>query len=1490
MVRYKYSGKVGEKISVTTSITDYGDIPEEKWVQPKIVISNVAYRPSGYSKNADQMWGIFTKATGHGSLEYTMEKWLESYDFYIDVYNPTYQGYALYDNNGCGAISGSVPVRITITSDAKTKPTPTPTPSKTRNRTSGCTPCAEMAGEPVQTGTGEYFTDLQTDINLGGPLPLTFTRYYASRLNAEGAVESVLGDNWMHNFDLRLKDITDDSLDVVHSRGKIISFEKSGSDWKLKNAEETVYQLQKDTSGDFYLMDPSKNLVYHFDGTKGYLEEIKDRSENTLTLTRGSSGKITEISDDLGRTLSFTHNSSGNLTQISDGTRTLTYGYTDGALTEFTDALGNTTTYVYDEDNTKLGPLMTYTIYPGGNRHHVQTYDSKGRAAKQEDAFGNVYTFKYDNSKKGKTESTVTDPLGNKTKSAYQDQKVVTRSKDAMGKTSKREYDENDKPTSFTDKLGNTTTITYDEDAGMPASITDAGENTGNLTYGKQEQTFSTVTFTFHNLTQIDYPDGTHENFVYDTKGNQTEMTDQMGNVWSYTYNLRGQVLTEINPEGGVTTFTYNSDGTLASSSDSDIGANTYEYDSLQRLVKTVYPDGSSRQIAYDENDRVTFRTDELSRTTTFAYDTNGNPTTTTLPNGNSIQYTYDKMDRLTETTDRLGNVTATEYDELGRMAFTADPNGNSMSYTYNDNGWITKMTDADGKVWETAYNDVGLVTSETTPLGATVHYEKDATGNTTKTTDPMGNSIRFTYDSRNRVITTTNPNGRKTEYTYDNLGMISGVSHDGLGVAVYARNTLGNLTSITDLNGKVWLFGYTAMGRLALQEDPLGNEWTYTYDSKGSLSTTTFPAGETKTVTYDSVGNITQINYSGKTTHMFTYDSLSRMVSADDIAFTYDAEGNITNTRSGDVDYGATYDDGGRLHTVTYNNGTFTVTYAYNSRDLLTEVTDSLTNTTLEFDYDDDKKLKGISRSNGISSAFTYDKAARITDIKEGSIASLQYTYNASGAIIKVNMEIPLDPAGLIETGTSTFSYNEASQINSSGYTYDKRGRQTASPVSAFTWDDAGRLSGVGEAAFEYNGLGYLVRREEGGTTIRYYCNAAMESYPVMAEQDSNGQWLRYYVCDPEGHLLYMIDASDGNKVYFYHADHAGSVLFLTDSSGAVTDAYAYDPYGKLLGHEGSSQQPFTFIGKYGVRQEGNDGLYQMRARYYDAVSARFISRDSAWPQLGSWDGLNPYLYARANPLSFVDTTGKGIVSTAGKMLGKTLSKSLSKEAGKRMAIVIGKELGTAAAETTATQAGTVLLNKNVQPSLAELEDQVLDPFFIKLKEELAPYTKDFSWKEVADELTNPVNYLPTDIYEMPTMLIGIGLNIGEMREAAKVVNIMADQSKTLDQKISEIEKLEYQYGGKSKDDEAIWEHGGAGQERLNTWSLYMSWRVANAALQNLKNLVTLRDVIDLILCQSDKEGVPSTEDLLKLAAEFNFGDRENQMLLLRWKERHKK
>ena len=54
----------------------------------------------------------------------------------------------------------------------------------------------------------------------------------------------------------------------------------------------------------------------------------------------------------------------------------------------------------------------------------------------------------------------------------------------------------------------------------------------------------------------------------------------------------------------------------------------------------------------------------------------------------------------------------------------------------------------------------------------------------------------------------------------------------------------------------------------------------------------------------------------------------------------------------------------------------------------------------------------------------------------------------------------------------------------------------------------------------------------------------------------------------------------------------------------------YAYDPFGRVANTDGTQPNPFGFLGRHGVIDEGEDLSY-IRARYYDSEQQRFVSKD---------------------------------------------------------------------------------------------------------------------------------------------------------------------------------------------------------------------------------------------------------------------------------------
>jgi RHS repeat-associated protein len=106
-------------------------------------------------------------------------------------------------------------------------------------------------------------------------------------------------------------------------------------------------------------------------------------------------------------------------------------------------------------------------------------------------------------------------------------------------------------------------------------------------------------------------------------------------------------------------------------------------------------------------------------------------------------------------------------------------------------------------------------------------------------------------------------------------------------------------------------------------------------------------------------------------------------------------------------------------------------------------------------------------------------------------------------------------------------------------------------------------------------------------------------------------------------------------SNTYFHH-DAIGSVVALSNESGQVTDTYEYEPFGKVLDHQGTSTNDYQFVGGYGVRKL-NDTLDTMGVRQYSKMVGRFTTRDP----IGTKDDINMYRYVGNKPIISIDPMG---------------------------------------------------------------------------------------------------------------------------------------------------------------------------------------------------------------------------------------------------------
>ena len=104
----------------------------------------------------------------------------------------------------------------------------------------------------------------------------------------------------------------------------------------------------------------------------------------------------------------------------------------------------------------------------------------------------------------------------------------------------------------------------------------------------------------------------------------------------------------------------------------------------------------------YDTRGNTLSETDALGHVTRSTYDEQDNLLTQTDALGHTSSYTYNDRGQVLTTRDPLGHVTTNIYDTKGKsLSETRDPQGRVTRYGYKDaeDGLRTSMTDALGHV-----------------------------------------------------------------------------------------------------------------------------------------------------------------------------------------------------------------------------------------------------------------------------------------------------------------------------------------------------------------------------------------------------------------------------------------------------------------------------------------------------------------------------------------------------------------------------------------------------------------------------------------------------------------------------------------------------------------------------------------------------------------------------------------------------------------------
>ena len=444
----------------------------------------------------------------------------------------------------------------------------------------------------------------------------------------------------------------------------------------------------------------------------------------TTKYTWCTCGGLATLTDPNGNVTTWNHDLEGRVTsKVFADSSTITFGFetTTSRLHSVTDAIGSSSTYAYNLDNTISG--VTYSAASGvSTTSNVSyNYDSVyNRLTSMVDGTGTTsYTY---NPITGST-TTGAGQLASISVPIASSAATVTYAYDELGRVTGRDVD-------HATTGANDTSTTYDT-LGRVTGITNA---LGAFTYGYVDTT--------SRLSSVTYPSGTG-----------------MSTSYSYFGNTGDQRLETLqNLKGGTTNlskfdYTYNACGTIATwtqQADSSTAVdNTLSYDSADQLTDAVQSGGGSASNAY-HYDPAGNRLAEVTGSGTTGGQFNnlnqltglsGSPTSQTVAGHTSAAVTGVTIDAVPASISNSTNFTA------------------SVPLLSGTNVVSVVATPPSGSVTTQRYQIVNSGTAPALTYDGNGNMHEDQNGNTYK------------WDVLNRLTAIVYSGGTHTEFAYDGLG-----------------------------------------------------------------------------------------------------------------------------------------------------------------------------------------------------------------------------------------------------------------------------------------------------------------------------------------------------------------------------------------------------------------------------------------------------------------------------------------------------------------------------------------------------------------------------------------------------------------------------------------------------------------------------------------------------------------------------------------------
>lgn len=925
------------------------------------------------------------------------------------------------------------------------------------------------------------------------------------------------------------------------------------------------------------------------------------------------------------------------------------------------------------------------------NRISTTAYDLAGRVARTRDAAGIETRYDYD--MLGRRTQITINYVDGSFNASFPDEDLISATS----------YNKGSQVVSTTDVRGTQTAFAYDQ-AGRRLTVTQAADSplssVSYTCYDKAGRALRSIQNWIDDGISPDAKTGADWDFVpadngpyedrnlvtlfdYDLASRRTQVTDPLGNFTGTAYFKDGQVQSMTDPEAVITQYRYDGlrrrtrvvqsfvdngedpalwvwDGTTdhrweksggtaiahGTNNDQNIIVDV-AYDKGSRVLTQRNPRGNVTSYDYDLLNRRLALTNPISQTWESAYsdlDTGGTRATVTYPGVTgaadyTVQRDFDALGRLLSMS--YGDPASTPdvrfaYDKAGNRSTLSEYNGSDFTdliretaFAYDDVRRLTSVdfdTDGDSSVDESVsyeYDAGGLRTRLTLPSSLEVVYTYDQRGQLVSLTDWDDQKTQFAYDLARRHIATERANGFRSRYRYDAAGRLKRLRHAQSSKTFahfeYQMDKRGNRTQALEL----------------LANPATSSDTTIAYNDKGLLLSGSWAAVSgfqestqpTAALKLMFLGDEATLTIGTGPDHSIydVYIGGSLWQSFDGYAASADERDIIIPT---DVDSGKLHGEGPHLLEIRNRNEKNANSSDYKVRFKQVVVTDRTWDLqSVEYLYDDLARLLEARYNPGINTT------AGDSDLLRRHL----FTYDPAGNRLSQSVAL----SGGMPTTTS-YDYNEANQISTSGFVYDNNGNLTSDGTNSYTWDRANRLLSMGDQSYLYDGLGNRIQQKTDDLATKYLLDLQPGLSVVLRAQDwdetdSEDPVMTNavsYVHSPRG----IHAQNDLSGWEWMVQDGLGSVRGVVDDSLAVLQSQNFDPYGTLFGATGSSQTPFGFTGE----PTDANGLSYLRARYYTPQLGVFTALDP-FEGISDWAmGLNGYSWVEGNVPNSTDPNGK--------------------------------------------------------------------------------------------------------------------------------------------------------------------------------------------------------------------------------------------------------